>query len=271
VYVIGERINGTFSDVKRAIVDKNAEVIKGLAARQVAAGAHALDVNVGPASSDAEGALLWLVECIRKVTDVPVAIDTAKWSVMKKVVPQVPGEVIMNSSKADEDALQQSVGLAMETGASLIALTIDRQGVPGDVNRRIELGVAILTAAQAAGLPMERLFIDTIILPVNVAPKQPFNVIEAIRQITLLSDPAPHMLLGLSNVSQNCSERSMINRTYLAMAVANGLDSAILDPFDNDLMDTAITAELMLGKAIYCDSFLSAARGGRAPASAGGG
>lgn len=260
MYIIGERINGMFTDVKRAIIAKDAEVIKSLATRQVQGGADALDVNVGPASSDAEGALLWMVECIREVTQVPLAIDTAKWSVMSKVVPQVPGKVIINSSKADEDALEKNIALAMENDASLVALTIDRQGVPGDVNRRIEMGVTILTVAQAAGLPMERLFIDTIILPVNVAPKQPLHVLDACRQIAMLSDPAPHLVLGLSNVSQNCNERLLINRTYLAMAMACGLDSAILDPLDADLVDAAITAELLLAKTIYCDSFLTAER-----------
>ncbi|MHC4713889.1 MAG: dihydropteroate synthase [Planctomycetota bacterium] len=260
MYIIGERINGMFTDVRDAIVAKDGSVIQDLAKRQVTAGADALDVNVGPASSDAEGTLLWLVENIRAVTQAPVAIDNAKWSVMKKVVPEVPGKVIINSSKADEDTLQQFVGLALETNASLVALTIDRRGVPADVDRRIELGAQILTVADAAGLPANRLFIDTIILPVNVAPQQPLNVLQAMQQIGMLADPKPHLVLGLSNVSQNCNERSLINRTYLAMAIACGLDSAILDPLDEPLVDAAITAELLMNKAIYCDSFLIAER-----------
>lgn len=265
MYVIGERINGMFNDVKRAIKAKNGDVIRDLAKRQVEAGADALDVNVGPASSDQEGALLWLVEHIRAVTQVPVAIDSAKWSVMSAVVPQVSGKVIINSSKADEDTLQQYIGLAVENDASLVALTIDRQGVPGNVDKRIELGAQILTLAEIGGLPNNRLFIDTIILPVNVAPQQPLNVLEAMRQIGILADPAPHLVLGLSNVSQNCNERSLINRSYVAMAIACGLDSAILDPLDTALMDAAITAELLRNKAIYCDSFLVAERKRKSP------
>ncbi len=260
MYIIGERINGMFADVKQAIVDKDPAVIKELARKQLAAGADALDVNVGPASADAEGSLMWLVETIRQVTAAPLAIDTAKWSVMSKVVPQVPGEVIINSSKADADTLQKYLGLAMEKSAGLVALTIDRQGVPSDVDKRVELGAGILAAAAEAGLPMNRLFIDAIILPVNVAPAQPRAVLEAMRQLQAFSDPAPHFVLGLSNVSQNCKQRPLINRTYLAMAIAYGLDSAILDPMDSDLVDMGITAELLIGKTIYCDSFLTAER-----------
>jgi len=262
MYVIGERINGMFSDVKEAIRGKNAEVIQDLAKRQMAAGASALDVNVGPAVSDAEGAMLWLVETIRGVSDAPLVIDTAKWDVMSAVVPQAPGQKIINSSKADPEIAAQYVGLAVENGAGLIGLTIDADGVPGNVDKRVELGAQLITIAMEGGLELDKLFIDPIILPVNVAPTNPGNCMEAIAQIKQFADPPPHLLLGLSNVSQRCSNRELINRTYLAMAIAKGLDAAIMDPLDTELMDSAITAELLLEKMIYCDSFLAAARPG---------
>ncbi len=262
MYVIGERINGMFVDVKAAIREKKAAVIQDLAKRQLAAGAKALDVNVGPAVADAAGAMLWLVETIRKVSDAPVAIDTAKWKVMAEVVPQVPGDVILNSTKADPEMVTQYVGLAAEHNAGLIGLTIDADGVPGNVDKRVELGANIIALAMEGGLDVTKLFIDPIILPVNVAPQTPGNVLEAITQLRRFCDPPPHLLLGLSNVSQKCNQRRLINRTYLAMGVAEGLDSAIMDPLDKELMDTAITAELLMGKMIYCDSFLEAARYG---------
>ncbi|MFB3892355.1 MAG: dihydropteroate synthase [Phycisphaerae bacterium] len=260
MYVFGERINGMFSDVKEAIRNKNAQVIQDLAKRQMAAGAYALDVNVGPAVADAKGAMLWLVETIRAVSDAPLAIDTAKWDVMAAVIPQVPGRKIINSTKADPELATKYAGLAKENGAALIGLTIDANGVPGNVDKRVELGAQLITIAMEAGLETDRLFIDPIILPVNVAPKNPGHCMAAIAQLKAFSDPPPHLLLGLSNVSQRCSNRGLINRTYLAMAMSQGLDSAIMDPLDKELMDTAITAELLQEKMIYCDSFLDAAR-----------
>jgi 5-methyltetrahydrofolate corrinoid/iron sulfur protein methyltransferase len=262
MYVIGERINGMFSDVKQAIRDKNAEAIQDLAKRQVAAGADALDVNVGPAVSDAKGAMLWLVETIRAVSDAPLAIDTARWDVMEGVIPQVPGEKILNSSKADPEIVTQYAGLATENGAALIGLTIDADGVPGNAEKRVELGAQIIALAMESNLSMDKLFIDPIILPVNVSPKTPGHCMAAISQIKAFADPPPHLLLGLSNVSQRCNNRSLINQTYLAMAMANGLDSAIMDPLDTDLMNTAITGDLLMEQMIYCDSYLEAARQG---------
>jgi len=260
MYIIGERINGMFKDVKQALRDRDASVIQDLAKRQTAAGATALDVNVGPAVSDAQGAMLWLVETIRQVTDAPLVIDTAKWEIMSTVVPQVPGEKIINSSKADVEIASQYASLAQENGAGLIGLTIDADGVPGNVEKRVELGAQLITVAMEAGLEMDRLFIDPIILPVNVSPKNPTQCMEAITQIRAFADPPPHLLLGLSNVSQRCNNRRLINRTYLVMAMSRGLDAVIMDPLDKELVDAAITAELLMEKMIYCDSYLEAAR-----------
>jgi 5-methyltetrahydrofolate corrinoid/iron sulfur protein methyltransferase len=248
MYVIGERINGMFKEVKEALREKNAKVIQDLALSQVAAGADALDVNVGPAVSDAKGGMLWLVEAIRAVTDVPLSIDTAKWEVMSTVVPQ-----------ADPEIASQYIGLAVENDAGLIGLTIDANGVPGNVDKRVELGAQFIALAMEGGLAMDKLFIDPIILPVNVAPTIPEQCIKAISQLRMFSDPPPRLILGLSNLSQRCNHRKLINRTYLIMALANGLGAAIMDPLDRDLMEAAATTELLLGRTIYCDAFLEAA------------
>jgi 5-methyltetrahydrofolate corrinoid/iron sulfur protein methyltransferase len=77
-------------------------------------------------------------------------------------------------------------------------------------------------------------------------------------QIKYLSDPAPHMTIGLSNLSQGAAERSLINRVFLAMAIARGLDSAIVDVLDQDLMNIVATSEMLMNKQIYSDSFLKA-------------
>jgi len=260
MYVIGERINGMFSDVKAAIVDKDAAVIKDLATRQMNAGATALDVNAGPAASDAEGAILWMIEAIREVSDAPLSIDTAKPDVMKAVLPKAPGPTILNSTKADPEMAMDYIGLAVEHEAGLIGLTIDADGVPGNIDKRVELGAQLVALATDAGLPMERLFVDPVILPVNVSPQNPDHCLQAINQLRMFADPPPHLVLGLSNVSQRCANRELINRTYLTMAIAHGLDAAIVDPMDTELMDAVITAELLLGRTVYCDSFLQAAR-----------
>jgi 5-methyltetrahydrofolate corrinoid/iron sulfur protein methyltransferase len=111
-----------------------------------------------------------------------------------------------------------------------------------------------------AGINLSDLYLDPIILPVNVAQAQVKEVLESIREFRILSDPPPKTVVGLSNVSQGTDQRSLINRIFLVMAAASGLDAAIMDPLDKELMDASITAELLLNKHIYCASFLDAYR-----------
>jgi len=168
--------------------------------------------------------------------------------------------VIINSTTGQDEKIDQLMPLAVEHNADIIGLTMDDRGVPGDAERRAEIALNILAKAMEYGLSPDRLFIDPIILPCNVAQPQAGHVLETIRNLKLMSDPPPRSVLGLSNVSQGTKERNLINRVYAVMAVAAGLDAAILDPMDSDLMDAVITAELLLNKHIYCDSFLQAYR-----------
>jgi len=115
-----------------------------------------------------------------------------------------------------------------------------------------------VAAAAEAGIEMPEVFIDPVILPVNVTQVTPLHVMTAIQQVRLLSDPPPKTVLGLSNVSQGTAQRSLINRTYLVMATAAGLDAAIVDPMDTELMNAVITAELLLDKQVYCDDYIKA-------------
>lgn len=264
--LIGERINGMFKDVKQAIADKNKKDIQDLAINQTKAGATYLDVNVGTAAADQEGTMAWLVETIQEVCSTPLSLDSQKPSVIAAglKVANADNGIILNSTplnkKSDEEIFDKYVEMAKETGpkASIIALTMDRNGVPQDIDTRVAIAAEIISKAMEIGFDSQRLFIDTIVLPVKVpnAQIQPSNTLSAMEQIRFLSDPAPHLTIGLSNLSQGASERSLINRIFLAMAMSRGLDSAIVDVFDQDLMNAVATAEMLMNKQIYSDSFL---------------
>ena len=260
MYSIGERINGMFKSVAAAIQTQNPEPIQKLAKAQLEAGASALDVNVGPAAAEAKAAMEWLVKTIREVTDVALAIDTTKPDVMARGLELAGPGSIINSSKGQQEQLDIFLPMAVEHEASIIVLTIDENGIPRDASGRDEIALRAVAAAMEKGLPPERLMIDAVILPVNVAQPTPGHVLETIRNVKLLSDPPPKTVLGLSNVSQGTTQRALINRTYLVMALAAGLDAAILDVLDSPIMDAMITSELLLNNAVYCDDFLKAYR-----------
>jgi len=258
MYVIGERINGMFKDVRAAIQARDKEVVQALAKAQLAAGANCLDVNVGPAAAEPKEAMLWLVETIREVTEASLAIDTTKPDAMEAGLAAAGANSILNSTTGQEEKLSVFLPMAKKYKARVIALTIDEKGIPRDGEGRTEIALRIVAAAAEAGIEMPEVFIDPVILPVNVTQVTPLHVMTAIQQVRLLSDPPPKTVLGLSNVSQGTAQRSLINRTYLVMATAAGLDAAIVDPMDTELMNAVITAELLLDKQVYCDDYIKA-------------
>jgi 5-methyltetrahydrofolate corrinoid/iron sulfur protein methyltransferase len=264
--LIGERINGMFNEVKQAVADKDKKVIQALAVRQTAAGAAYLDVNVGTAAADQEGVMQWLIESIQEVCSTPLSLDSQKPAVIAAGLKVINAEngLILNSTplnkKSDEEVFDKYVEMATSAGpkANIIALTMDKNGVPQDIDTRVDIAAQIVSRAMERGFDTQRLFIDPIVLPVKVpnAQTQPGNILAAVDQIKFLSDPAPHMTVGLSNLSQGATERSLINRIFLTMAISHGMDSAIVDVFDQELMNAVATSEMLMNRQIYSDSFL---------------
>lgn len=260
MFIIGELINGMYKNVGRAIKERNKSVIQKLAKEQIECGADALDINCGPLSKDPKSDIIWLIDVIQEVTDSPLSLDSTKPEVIKEGLKIIKNKAIINSTTADKEKLEILIPLALEYKASLIALTLDKKGVPQNKDQRIELAASILEACQNYNFPIEELYLDPVVLPVNVAQAQQNDILEAIREFKFLSSPPPRTIIGLSNVSQGTRYRSLINRTFLSMALISGLDAAILDPTDSELRDSLVTSELILNKFIYCDSYLDAYR-----------
>jgi 5-methyltetrahydrofolate corrinoid/iron sulfur protein methyltransferase len=259
---VGERINGMFKDVKKAIKNKDKAVLQDLALRQTKEGAKYLDINTGVAvAPDAQPEVMkWMVQSVQEVCDTPLAIDSQKIPVLQAGLSVVKRPAMINSCKCDEHYLNQFIPLAAQNGASLVVLTMTDKGPLQDVDSRIESCANICAKAMEHGLELDKLFIDPVIFPDNVDQKQPGYLMQVFQQIKLISDPPPHTIVGLSNVSQGTAQRPLINRIMLVMSISAGLDAAIVDVLDTELMDAAITAEMLLNKQIYSESFLKAGR-----------
>jgi 5-methyltetrahydrofolate corrinoid/iron sulfur protein methyltransferase len=120
----------------------------------------------------------------------------------------------------------------------------------------VAMGEAIVTRAIECGLDPVNLYIDPVILPLKAAPGHARAVLGALGQLKSLAEPPVNLLVGLSNVSRRCKERALLNRTFLAMCVAQGLNAVIMDALDADLMDAAITAEVLLERRRYRDDYM---------------
>lgn len=258
--IIGELINGMYIYIGKALKEKDKKAIQKCALAQLEAGANALDINCGPVSKDPVTDIRWLVEVIQEVTDKPLSLDSSKPAVVEAGLGVLKNPAMINSTTADTEKLKQIIPLAKKYNAKLIGLTISAKGIPQTKDQRLELAAEIVAACLDQGFPVEDLYLDPIVLPVNVAQAQMSEILESIREFKIISQPPPKTIVGLSNISQGATKRAIINRTFLVMALAHGLDAAILDPTDNDLMDALISAELILNKQIYCDAYLDAYR-----------
>jgi 5-methyltetrahydrofolate corrinoid/iron sulfur protein methyltransferase len=260
MFIIGELINGMYQNISKAIKEKDKAAIQKCALEQISSGADALDVNCGPASKNAASDIQWLVEVIQEVSDKPICLDSSKPAVIEAGLQAIKNKVIINSTTADAEKLAVLVPLAKKYQAKLIGITISAKGIPQNKDQRLELAANIVDACLQENFSPADLYLDPIVLPVNVAQAQMKDILGAIQEFAVLSEPPPKTIIGLSNVSQGAKLRPLVNRTFLTMGIAFGLDAAILDPLDKELMDALITAELILNKHIYCDSYLEAYR-----------
>lgn len=260
--IIGERINGMFKDIGDALRNKDPKPLQEWALKQQEGGAHYLDVNSGPAvpSDERSEAYKWMVNVIQEVTDLPLCLDSTNYDAIEAGLQLCKRPAMINSVPAERLKIERVFPMAVRHNAALIGLTMDKKGIPKDAENRIAFAMELVAAADEFGLPMEDLFIDPLILPCNVAQEHAPEVLESLRQIKSLANPAPRTVLGLSNVSQKSPDRHLINRTYMAMAMAAGLDAAIIDANDDELVDTVATCDILLNKSIYADSYLKVFR-----------
>ena len=256
--IISERINGLFTTVGKAIDARDSKFIQDLAVRQVEHGAQVLDVNVGPGRDDAPAAMDWLVRTVQDAVAVPLCIDTSGPKTMESGLKAARDKVIMNSTTAEGRKMDLFFPLCREYDAEIICLCMDEKGVPNSADARAEMAMLMMTRAMELDVMPERLLLDPLVLPVSAAQDQGRKVIQAVQAFQSLNEPAPRTVVGLSNVSNGTKQRSLINRTFLAMLMGAGLSAAILDPEDEELMKVLKTGQVLLNEQLYCDDFLRA-------------
>jgi len=238
--IIGENIHIISPRVKEAIENRDAKFIQTLALKQVKAGAGILDLNIGPQKKRGTEIMPWIVETVQAVTDVPLSLDTTNVAAMEAGLRVCKKPALLNSASADPARLDPVMDLAAKYNASVIALTMGVDGIPSTADGRTAIAMeTLLPKAESLGIPPKRVFLDPLVLTVNGNQDVAQETVNAIRVFKQLSDPPPMTVVGLSNISNSCPNeiRSLINRTFMVMLMAAGLDSAIADPLDKKLME----------------------------------
>ena len=267
---IGENIHIISPRVKAAIAERDGGFFVDLARRQKAAGADVLDLNIGPQKKAGPEVMDWLVDCVQEaVPGMTLSFDTTNLAAIEVGLKKVGANAIINSTSAEEERLANVPPLAAKYSAGLIALCLEKSGIPVSADARIGIAMEkLIPRAQEVGVAMEKLYIDPLILTVSGCQEYVPHAIETVRMLKMVADPPPLTVVGLSNVSNQvpAEMRPLLNRVYLVMLMAVGLDAAILDPLDEALMQVASAVQLRDDttpvKALYLKLFDAVAAGG---------
>lgn len=243
---IGENIHVISKSVQSALLQRDEKFILDLIKKQ--SKMDFIDLNVGPAKGNMENVLPWLCELVENNSDLRISFDTTNSDEMKRGLQtsKKPQGCLLNSTSADEARLEKVTSLAAEFGSSIIALTMNKEiGIPKAADERLALAFEVFEECQEKGIENQKIFFDPLILPVSVAQDQASEALNTIQMIKQSFDPVVMTTVGLSNISNGSPKeiRSLINKVFLTLAYGAGLDSAIIDALDVDLINTIAILE----------------------------
>jgi 5-methyltetrahydrofolate--homocysteine methyltransferase len=253
-FIIGELINSSRKQVKAALMAKEEGVIRHLARIQVEAGAHALDINAGEMLERETECLLWLISVVQdELGEVRLSIDTANPEAMEEAISACIARPILNSI-SNEGSREKILRIAAKTDAEVIGLPLGWKGMPKDAMSRFQEAEELLRKCKEMGIGQERVYIDVLCLAVGSDQTQGLAALEAAHLIK--KGLGAKICAAVSNVSFGLPERRLLNRVYLAMLLAFGVDAVIMDPTDEGMREVLLAGETLLGKDRYCLNYI---------------
>lgn len=251
--MIGERINPTGKKkLAESLKEKRFDLVRQEAIAQVEAGAEILDVNVAAPELDEVSLLPKVIETIMSVVDVPLCIDINNPAALLAALKVYEGKPIVNSVSGEEKSLDEVLPLVKEYGASVIALTLDDDGIPNNPEKRLEIAHKIVERAASMGIPSKDIIIDCLTLALGPDDQAGLITLKAIKKVR--AELGVNQTLGASNISFGIPERLLINRTFLSLAIEAGVTCPTVDA---EKVGPAILAtDLILGRDRFCQRFI---------------
>lgn len=255
VTVIGERINPTGKKrLKQALIEEDYDYLLSQAVQQADAGAQVLDVNVGIPDIEEARVLPAVVKKIQAVTDLPLQIDSSDPAAIEAALRVYNGKAIVNSVNGEEKSLSSILPVVKKYGAAVVGLTLDENGIPSKAEDRLAIAGRILKRAMDLGIPKKDVFIDCLTLTASAQQAEVKETLKAVRMVK--EELGLHTVLGVSNISFGLPCRPLVNRTFLALAMENGLDLPIINPNDEDMMGTIFAFEMLHNRDENAQNFI---------------
>ena len=267
--MIGERINPTGRKLLAEEM-KNGDFsrVEADAIAQVEAGAHMLDVNAGIPLADEPALLARAVQLVQNVTDVPLSIDSSIIEALEAGLAVYQGKPLVNSVTGEDEVLERVLPLVAKYGAAVVAISNDETGISEDPNVRYAVAEKIVHRAADHGIPATDIVVDPLVMPIGAmgtAGQQAFALLRRLREELKVNTTC-----GASNVSFGLPARHQVTGTFLSMAIASGMTSAIMNPLHAEVKSAVMAADVLMGTDRDCAAWIRANRDPNAAAGQGG-
>ncbi len=252
--LIGERINPTGKPkLKEALREKNLSYILNEGIAQAEKGVHILDVNVGLPEIDEKEMMKEVVFALQSVTDLPLQLDSNNPSVLEGAMRIYNGKPLINSVNAEKESMDSIFPLVKKYGGSVIALTMDKSGIPETAEERAKIAEKIVNYAKEYGIDKKDIIVDPLALTVSSDARSAKITLDAIK---LVSDMGIKTSLGVSNISFGLPLRDKINASFFSVALSYGLNMAIMNPFSEKMMDAYYAHNVLNGFDEGCINYI---------------
>lgn len=251
MYLIGENLNIMSKTLGPAMKERNAKPLQEMAIEETKHGMDYIDINIGPARKEGDKFMEWMVKTVQEVTNKPLSLDTTNPIAMEAGLKVHKGKALINSISLVR--MEEELPFVVKYNCDFIGLLWGREGLPRDANERGAIAAELLYTANEKGITNEKIWFDPIVTPaVNIESN---HVKPCLEFMSMLQDLAPGAgsAVGLSNVSNGAPNdlRPILNRTYLMMLMKYNIHSAIVDAFDQDLIDIARGKKPELVKVVH--------------------
>ena len=259
--LVGELINSSRKRIAEAITGQDQATIGRIALEQSDAGADYIDVNAGTFVEKEKAYLEWLVRVVQENVNIPCCLDSPDPKALEGAIKLHEGAAMVNSISLEKERYENMLPLVAGTDLKVIALCMGDKGMPTTADDRLAIADQLINGLVQKGVPLENIYVDPLVQPISTDDTFGIAFLDAVWKI-MTHFNGVHTMCGLSNISYGLPERKRINRSFMTMAIAKGLDGAIINPLDKKMMAAVTVAETLAGKDEFCGNYLTAYRKG---------
>ena len=253
--IIGEKLNGSIPSVAKAIAERDADLIRERARMQAEAGATFLDVCASVEEDVEVETLKWMIDLVQEVTDTPICVDSPSAKSCVAAIPFCKRPGLINSVSLEGDKIDTIFPVIADTDWECVALLCDNDGIPDSVERRMKIFFGIMEKAKQYGIAPSRLHIDPLVVTLGTDQTALTVFADCCRRIKY-EYPEIHITSGLSNISFGLPVRKNINQAFMVLAMNAGMDSAIVDPTNKNMIGMIYATNALLERDEYCLQYI---------------